>query len=101
MSTCEIVGPTGLNDPLLSVFCRVHVTRTAIQYLESDCPSHHIIAFAPSRLTQITMSIDEIEQRCNVLRQDLKVWEKKFAAENDGRKAGRDDIKGNAEICMT
>jgi hypothetical protein len=45
------------------------------------------------------MSNDEIEQRCNVLRQELKVWEKKFAAENNGRKAGRDDIKANAEIC--
>jgi 26S proteasome regulatory subunit N12 len=45
------------------------------------------------------MSNDEIEQRCNVLRQDLKAWEKKFAAQNDGRKAGRDDIKANAEIC--
>jgi len=46
------------------------------------------------------MSNDEIEQRCNVLRLDLKAWEKKFAAQNDGRKAGRDDIKANAEICM-
>jgi 26S proteasome regulatory subunit N12 len=45
------------------------------------------------------MSNDEIEERCNVLRQDLKVWEKKFAAQNNGRKAGRDDIKANAEIC--
>jgi hypothetical protein len=46
------------------------------------------------------MSIHEIEQRCNVLRQDLKVWEKTFAAQNNGQKAGRDDIKANAEICM-
>lgn len=45
------------------------------------------------------MSNDEIEQRCTVLRQELKVWEKKFAAENNGRKAGRDDIKANADIC--
>jgi hypothetical protein len=45
------------------------------------------------------MSNDEIEQRCNVLRQDLKAWEKKFVAQNNGRKAGRDDIKANAEIC--
>ncbi|USP75231.1 hypothetical protein yc1106_02505 [Curvularia clavata] len=44
------------------------------------------------------MSNDDIEQRCNALRQDLKVWEKKFAAQNHGRKAGRDDIKANAEI---
>ncbi|CAA9957197.1 Drc1-Sld2 domain containing protein [Pyrenophora teres f. maculata] len=44
------------------------------------------------------MSNDEIEQRCNALRLDLKAWEKKFAAQNNGRKAGRDDIKANAEI---
>jgi hypothetical protein len=45
------------------------------------------------------MSVTEIEQRCNALRNDLKVWEKKFAAENNGRKAGRDDIKANEDIC--
>ncbi|KAF2819784.1 hypothetical protein CC86DRAFT_449813 [Ophiobolus disseminans] len=44
------------------------------------------------------MSITEIEDRCNVLRLDLKVWEKKFAAQNNGRKAGRDDIKANENI---
>lgn len=44
------------------------------------------------------MSNTEFEQRCNVLRQDLKVWEKNFAAQNEGRKAGRDDIKANSEI---
>jgi hypothetical protein len=46
------------------------------------------------------MSVTEIEQRCNVLRNDLKLWEKKFAAQNNGRKAGRDDIKANEDICM-
>jgi hypothetical protein len=45
------------------------------------------------------MSITEAEQRCNELRNDLKIWEKNFAAQNDGRKAGRDDIKANEEIC--
>jgi len=44
-------------------------------------------------------SID-LEERCNDLRHDLKAWEKKFAAQNNGRKAGRDDIKANATICM-
>ncbi|KAH6840058.1 DNA replication and checkpoint protein-domain-containing protein [Alternaria alternata] len=44
------------------------------------------------------MSNDEIEQRCTELRHELKAWEKKFSAENNGRKAGRDDIKANAEI---
>jgi uncharacterized small protein (DUF1192 family) len=56
-------------------------------------------AFTQNNPTQDAMSNDEIEQRCTVLRQELKVWEKKFAAENNGRKAGRDDIKANAEIC--
>jgi 26S proteasome regulatory subunit N12 len=45
------------------------------------------------------MSNDEVEQRCTELRHELKAWEKKFAAENNGQKAGRDDIKANAEIC--
>lgn len=45
------------------------------------------------------MSLPEIEQQCNLLRQDLKIWEKTFAAQNEGRKAGRDDIKANADIC--
>ncbi|KAF2031057.1 hypothetical protein EK21DRAFT_64140 [Setomelanomma holmii] len=44
------------------------------------------------------MSITNIEQRCNVLRNDLKIWEKTFAAQHGGRKAGRDDIKANEEI---
>ncbi|KAH9861625.1 DNA replication regulator sld2 [Plenodomus biglobosus] len=44
------------------------------------------------------MSITDVEQRCNELRQDLKAWEKQFAAQNEGRKAGREDIKANADI---
>ncbi|OAL51940.1 hypothetical protein IQ07DRAFT_564484 [Pyrenochaeta sp. DS3sAY3a] len=44
------------------------------------------------------MSLPEIEQQCNLLRQDLKAWEKAFSAQNEGRKAGRDDIKANADI---
>ncbi|KAH7409954.1 DNA replication regulator SLD2 [Phaeosphaeria sp. MPI-PUGE-AT-0046c] len=44
------------------------------------------------------MSVTEIEYRCNTLRNDLKTWEKEFAAQNGGRKAGRDDIKANQEI---
>jgi hypothetical protein len=45
------------------------------------------------------MSNTELEQRCNALRVDLKVWEKKFAATHQGHKAGRDDIKADAAIC--
>ncbi|KAJ9649088.1 hypothetical protein H2199_001002 [Coniosporium tulheliwenetii] len=40
----------------------------------------------------------EINEKCTVLRQELKVWEKQFSAANGGRKAGRDDIKANATI---
>ncbi|KFY83193.1 hypothetical protein V498_08244 [Pseudogymnoascus sp. VKM F-4517 (FW-2822)] len=34
------------------------------------------------------------------LRQELKVWEREFAAGNDGRKAGREDIKQNSHIAQ-
>ncbi|KAF2115476.1 DNA replication and checkpoint protein-domain-containing protein [Lophiotrema nucula] len=40
----------------------------------------------------------ELEQRSTVLRQELKVWEKQFAKESGGRKAGREDIKADAAI---
>lgn len=33
------------------------------------------------------------------LRLELKKWEKAFAAANDGRKPGREDIKRDATIC--
>jgi hypothetical protein len=46
------------------------------------------------------MSNAEQEQRCNALRLELKIWESKFSAKNGGRKAGRDDIKADAVICM-
>ena len=45
------------------------------------------------------MSITEYEQRCTVLRNDLKAWEKEFAAQHNGKKAGREDIKADAVIC--
>ncbi|PVH99079.1 hypothetical protein DM02DRAFT_529835 [Periconia macrospinosa] len=44
------------------------------------------------------MDNDNLEQRCNALRHDLKTWEKQFAAAHNGRKAERVDIKANAEI---
>lgn len=43
------------------------------------------------------MSIEKDEQIA-ILRQELKVWEKTFAAANGGRKAGREDIKRDAAI---
>jgi hypothetical protein len=46
------------------------------------------------------MSITELEQRCNTLRNDLKAWEKQFTAQHNGKKAGREDIKADAVICM-
>ncbi|KAF2495731.1 hypothetical protein BU16DRAFT_572928 [Lophium mytilinum] len=36
--------------------------------------------------------------RCSTLKQELKLWEKDFAAAHNGRKAGRLDIKANASI---
>lgn len=49
---------------------------------------------------QLNMSITELEQRCHALRNDLKAWEKQFAAQHNGKKAGREDIKADAVICM-
>ncbi|KAL2358440.1 DNA replication regulator SLD2 [Cryomyces antarcticus] len=37
-------------------------------------------------------------ERSTALRLELKQWEKDFTASNEGRKAGRADIKNNAEI---
>ena len=38
------------------------------------------------------------DEQLAVLRQELKIWEKTFAAENGGRKAGREDIKRDGGI---
>lgn len=35
-----------------------------------------------------------------ILKHELKEWEKAFAADNGGRKPGRDDIKQDATIGM-
>src|SRR4051812_23406583 len=40
----------------------------------------------------------QLQDRTNILRQELKQWEKEFAANNGGKKAGREDIKANANI---
>ena len=39
-----------------------------------------------------------VTEQSNVLRAELKLWEKKFAAANNGQKASREDIKKNPEI---
>jgi hypothetical protein len=47
------------------------------------------------------MEAEEREKLSNqscALRQELKVWEREFAAENGGRKAGRDDVKQHPSI---
>ncbi|KAF2445483.1 hypothetical protein P171DRAFT_462968 [Karstenula rhodostoma CBS 690.94] len=44
------------------------------------------------------MNITEQEERCNALRIDLKLWERKFSTKNEGRKPGRDDITADAVI---
>jgi hypothetical protein len=45
------------------------------------------------------MSIIELEIRCDTLRNDLKLWEKQFAAQHNGKKAAREDIKADTTIC--
>lgn len=39
-----------------------------------------------------------LEQKSVLLRRELKVWEKQFSTDNEGRKAGREDIKANPDI---
>lgn len=41
---------------------------------------------------------EELTQRSSELRVKLKLWEKEFAAANDGKKASREDIKNNPDI---
>jgi hypothetical protein len=44
---------------------------------------------------------DTMASRLQKLRTELKQWEKAFALANDGRKAGRDDIKQDVQIGMS
>jgi len=41
---------------------------------------------------------NELTQKSNSLRTELKLWEKNFAAANNGQKASREDIRKNPEI---
>ncbi|KAI6714796.1 hypothetical protein PZA11_005086 [Diplocarpon coronariae] len=41
---------------------------------------------------------EELTNKSNALRGELKIWEKAFSAANDGKKASRADIKNNPEI---
>ena len=43
---------------------------------------------------------ERLLEQSNLLRQELKAWEREFAAANGGRKAGRDDIKQLPAIGM-
>lgn len=66
-----------------------------------QCTPPPFLVFLHNTISYVhTMENSDPEERCNALRHDLKAWEKKFAAQNNGRKAGRDDIKANATICM-
>jgi hypothetical protein len=44
------------------------------------------------------ISREELTERSNTLKVELKVWEREFAAANNGTKASREDIKNNPEI---
>ena len=39
-----------------------------------------------------------IQEHSTALRIELKQWEKHFTTSHNGRKPGRDDIKGDAQI---
>jgi hypothetical protein len=56
----------------------------------------------PRRTSTTTNAMDnsELERHSYALRQELKSWEKNFSIQHAGRKAGRDDIKADAAICM-
>ena len=41
-----------------------------------------------------------VTSTADTLRNELKTWEKAFANANEGRKAGRDDIKNDPQIGM-
>lgn len=41
-----------------------------------------------------------LTERSNILRSELKSWEKAFAAANNGQKASRDVIKKHPDIGM-
>ena len=47
-----------------------------------------------------TPKASDTETASNRLRLELKQWEKAFAAANNGRKAGREDIKQHPDIGM-
>lgn len=84
-------------NPCLAPYAIVQPRRVPRSSIK-PCPPRSY-ALVPTPTTQITMSLTEYEERCNTLRLDLKQWEKNFAAQNNGRKAGRDDIKADEEIC--
>ena len=39
------------------------------------------------------------EQQLSILKNELKAWEKRFAANNGGRKPGQEHMRGDATIC--
>jgi len=41
---------------------------------------------------------EELTEKSNSLRLELKIWEKSFATANNGKKASRDDIKKHPDI---
>jgi DNA replication regulator SLD2 len=41
---------------------------------------------------------EELTEKSNALRIELKIWEKSFATANNGKKASRDDIKKHPDI---
>jgi hypothetical protein len=87
---------TGKNSPPLSI-SEALIQQQALEVAPSSCisieePSSLAMSVLGSPRTQ------SLTEQSNTLRQELKEWEKTFAAANGGRKAGRDDIKKDAVI---
>lgn len=51
-----------------------------------------------SRLEMDDKEREALTEKSNLLRIELKIWEKEFASANNGKKASRDDIKKNRDI---
>jgi hypothetical protein len=52
----------------------------------------------PMMADNVQTSSSEVAAQAVNVRAELKTWEKAFALDNGGRKAGRNDIKQNVEI---
>ncbi len=45
-----------------------------------------------------TQEREKLSGQCDTLKQELKIWEREFAASHGGKKASREEIKQNPTI---